>query len=229
MPKDFASAPYEAISSRVSARNQTHPDSWTQFAAAWNSVRYRFLSCTEHSEAFTKAIKEAGTPGVTPQTENSWYTQQKELFGFFVTGITTIECLCYGLFAVGSILNAQQFPIATPNDLRAIKARSTTRKFTIVFPNEVVSSALQQVTNSQEFKDWGEVRHVLIHRGLPGRIISLTLGGDEPQYGGTQWGQGLWGQGISINEHTTASRWRWLTETVRNLLIAADAFTSHHL
>src|SRR5215210_4003084 len=149
MPKDFASAPYEAVSSRVSAKNQTHPDSLVQFAAAWNAVRHRFLSCTEHSEAFTKAIKEAGIPGVTPQTADMWYAQQKELFDFFMTGLSTIESICYGLYAVGSILNTQQFPITTPHDLRRIGTNSTARKFTTVFANEPISSTLQQLTASR--------------------------------------------------------------------------------
>jgi hypothetical protein len=178
---------------------------------------------------FIRAIKEAGTPGVIPQTEDSWYIQQRELFGFFVVGLSTVESLCYGLFAVGSILDTQQFPIATPKDLRKINIESTTRKFVAVFPNEVVTSALQQLIDSQEFKDWSEIRHVLIHRGLPGRIIRLTVGGGKPLHGGTTWGQGAWGQGISIDENTTAFRRRWLAETVRGLLDAADTFTSDHL
>lgn len=229
MPKDFASAPYEAVSLRVSGKNQTHLDSLVQFAAAWNAVRHRFLSCTEHSEAFTKAIKEAGTPGVTPQTADMWHAQQKELFDFFMNGLATIENVCYGLFAVGSILDAQQFPIVTENNLRDINTKLTACKFVAVFPNEVVTSALQQLITSQEFKDWRDIRRVLFHRGLPGRIISLTLGGGEPLYGGTQWGQGVWGQGIPIDEHTTVSRRRWLVETLQDLLNAADAFTCHHL
>lgn len=229
MPKDFASAPYEAVSSRVSAKNQTHPDSLVQFAVAWSAVRHRFLSCTEHSEAFTKAIKEAGTPGVTPQTADMWYAQQKELFDFFMNGLATIENVCYGLFAVGSILDTQQFPIATENNLRDIGAISTACKFANLFANETISSTLEQLTASQEFNEWRDIRRVLFHRGLPGRIISLTLGGGEPLYGGTQWGQGVWGQGIPIDENTTVSRRRWLAETLRDLLTAADTFTSHHL
>ena len=123
----------------------------------------------------------------------------------------------------------KSIPITTPEDLRKIDAFSTRDKFAAEFPTEPVADALRQLVGSQEFKDWREVRHVLIHRGLPSRVIRLTLGGGGPILGGTTWGYGALGQGISVDKDTTVSRRAWLARAIGDLLNKADDFTSRRL
>lgn len=216
MPRDFAVEPYEAIRSRVVAKKDAYPHSWAQYAGAWNAVAYRFLSCADHDRAFIESIKRAGN--APPQPER--YRQERELFGFFVTGLAAIESLCYGLFAIGSMLDAQNFPISTPRDMRSISPEKTAKQFAAAFPKEGITAALQQMRSAQDFRDWKEIRNLLAHRSAPGRAFHL---------GGPHHGEALWVKGIQIDKNTTASRREWLAKTIRALLNAADDFTDSSL
>ena len=110
MPKDFPVRPFEAIYSRVTALKEDHQDSWSEFASAWRAVAYRFLSCSEHDKQFTKSIQRVGNAPQQPER----YIQERELFGFFTTGLATIETFSYGLFTIGSMLYPQHFPMGKP-------------------------------------------------------------------------------------------------------------------
>lgn len=116
MPADFPVKPYEAIYNRLASKQDTYFDSWYEFIRAWDAVAYRFRSCAEHDEAFAESIRRAGKGPPPPER----YIQDRELFCFFVSGLATVECPCYGLFAIGSILDAQSFPFVTPDDKRNV-------------------------------------------------------------------------------------------------------------
>lgn len=216
MPEDFPSRAYQSINSCVVRRKDTCPGPWGQYAQAWNALAYRFLSCTEHDEAFTSSIKSTGS---SPPPHDR-YIQERELFGFFVTGLAAIESLCYGLFAIGSMLNPADFPLQTAEDMKKVTPNETAAQFANIFPNERVSNLLRQVTNDQCFKDWNDIRNIMAHRGAPSRLHHV---------GGPQHGETLWVKGIPIDETTTKSWRTWLTRTIGELLAAADIFTSQRL
>ena len=216
MPNDFAAEPYEAIRSRVVAKKEAYPHSWAQYAGAWNAFAYRFLSCADHDRAFIGSIRRFGNS--PPQPER--YKQERELFGFFVTGLAAIESLCYGLFAIASMLDAQNFPITKPDHMRSINPEKTTKQFAVAFPEEDITAALQQMCTAQDFRDWKEIRNILAHRSTPGRVFHL---------GGPHHGEALWVKGIQIDINTTASRREWLAITTCALLNAADDFTDRNL
>jgi len=213
MPQDFSVKPYEAIKNRLIGKKDTHSDSWDEFAFAWNAVAYRFRSCTEHDEAFTESIRRHGK--TLPPSER--YVQERALFCFFVTGVSTIESLCYGLFAIGSMLDAQNFLFVTPDDRRNVSPEETTDKFGTVFPRENITATLKRMTKMHDYQDWKVMRNILSHRSTPGRLI--FRGGDRD-------GDVLWGETILIDENTTISRRRWLAKMVSDLLDAADVFTA---
>jgi len=107
MPPDFAAAPYRAIHARITATIPTTHLAWSHYAAGWTALAYRFRACAEHDTALTQSIRWAGA--VPPPNER--YVQERERFGFFVTGVSAIESLCYSLFAIGALLNLQEFSI----------------------------------------------------------------------------------------------------------------------
>lgn len=216
MPPDFPVTPYEAIHSRMVTKNNTYPNSWAQYSGAWNAVAYRFLSCAYHSDAFTESVRRVGNSPPSPER----CKQEQELFGFFVTGLAAIESLCYGLFAICSILNPREFPITLPSNLRVITPEKTKEKFLSVFPSEALTTALQQMLDSQDFKDWNEIRNILVHRSAPGRNF---------YEGGHNHGEALWIRGIQIDTNTTVSRRSWLAGTLSTLLNGADTLTNSHL
>jgi len=114
MPLDFATGPYETIQQRISVDlGEGYAESLQMFAGAWNAVRYRYLACVEHDQSFTSSIQQQLTP-------LERYHQERDLFGFFVSGLSTIESLCYGLYAVASIIEPAGFAIRTQQDLRGV-------------------------------------------------------------------------------------------------------------
>lgn len=214
MPEDFAAEPYEAIHSRVAIRKENHPDTWAEYSSAWNAVAYRFHACADHDEAYTESIRRAGDSPSQPER----YIQEKELFDFFVNGLSAIESLCYGLFAIASMLNEGNFSMTTTKDKKSIKPETTTKQFAEAFPEEDVTHALAQMKCSDEFSQWRRIRNILAHRSAPGRVVYLsTKSSSRP----SQWKT----IDIQLDEETTASRRKWLAATISRLLKAADRFT----
>ena len=214
MPSDFPAEPYESIQKRISVDlGESLPDSRREFAGGWNALRYRYLACSELTiREFTLSIER-------PQAHLERYHQERGLFGFFVTGQSAIESLCYGLYATASILNPTAFPLHTQQALKQIKWGKTVRLFSDWFAGEALTQALDELANSPESVAWREQRNILAHRATPGRIISC---------GGSQDGLVEW-SGIELNQETTAARRRWLLRTLGEILLTADKFATDHL
>jgi len=231
MPKDFATAPYTAVHSRVGSLIDAQPLAWPLYAGAWNAVSYRFQACADHDEAFTASVERAG--GSPPSSER--YVQERELFNFFVNGLATMESLCFGLFAIGSMLALPDFPIATPKDLRRITPEWTAKAYASAFPGEQITNALGQLIGEQCFIKWNEVRNVLAHRSAPGRAhfrasaVSIPSGDASAAVNTPSDPPSTWLNGIPIDANTTSVRRAWLADTARELLEATATFTATHL
>jgi hypothetical protein len=217
MPDDFPYDSYEAVHSRMAPLNKSYPTQLPEWAAAWVAVAYRFYACTEHAEAFTKSLQ---THGDAPQ-EPERYRQEQHLFGFFVNGLSVIESTCYGLFAIASMEKPAPFPIATPEQKRAINPKSAVRNFSKEYPAESVSSVLSTLIATQDYKDWQSIRNILAHRQSPGRQIRVTVGSPQQAQHDALWGS----SGIPLNSSTTQQRRIWLAENMRTLLREIAAFT----
>ena len=230
IPSDFPAAHYEAIIERVRNRNGRNPIDahvLSQFLGAWNGVAYRFRSCAEHDAVYTESVNRAG---VAPPVEER-YVQERELFGFFVTGLAVIESIAYGLFAVGAMLDAANFPMLTPSDMRRVSPKFTADKLTLAFPSENIAAALNQVLVSQEFIDWSNARNILAHRASPGRLLtsSATFGLQTGNVTNIR-DEAVWQDiQIQIDNDTTTTRRVWMAKTASDILAAADIFTSGHL
>ena len=211
-PPDFAVAEYEAIHQRVSAKSKPNMGAWEQYTGAWNGLAHRFRTCAESDEAFTASIRQAGD--APPPSER--YIQERELFSFFVAGLSSVESLCFALFAIGAMLRPNDFPMGTPKELRAISPESTARTFGSLYPGDAFTSALQQLTRSQEFRDWKEIRNILAHRAAPGRIIFAGITSNQQA--------AQWKVGISLDLNTTSSRRQWLSGQLTAVLRAVVSY-----
>jgi len=216
MPEDFDAVPYEAIHSRTVARKDACPDACAQYVGAWKAVAYRFMSCAEHDTAFTKSIQQAGDAPPPPER----YIQERELFSFFVMGLTVIESFCFGLFAIASMVDSKNFPITIAEDLRSINPQHTVKQFRKAFPEEGVTITLGKTLDDNAYKEWKEIRNILAHRAAPGRIIYGSTRRSAPA--------ALWKVGIQLDESTTSSRRKWLATTMSSLLRETDNFTARN-
>jgi hypothetical protein len=201
MPEDFDIVRYEAVHSHVTAQKEAFPESYRQFADAWRAIAYRFKSTAEHDLTFRESIQRAGD--APPQPER--YIQERELFCFFVAGLAVLESLCYGLFAVASMLDADNFPVVTDEDLRSVTPIKATQKFARYFPGDGITNAMQGMINDTAYSEWKRVRNVLAHRTAPGRIIYFSVGSTPKPTMPAHWKIGM-----QIDEGTTSSRRKWL-------------------
>lgn len=214
MPADFNVAAYESIHRRLGAsKPRFQVATWDDYIGAWTALSYRFFSCAESDVAFTKSMNTFGATPPQPQR----YIQERELFCFFVLGLSTIESLVYGLYAVASVLDPNKYPLNNDNDRRHIYPESTSSKFNDRFPNEAISNSLAAITISKEYIDWKDIRNMLAHRILPGRNIRIVPGGTPLP--------ALWA-GIELDVDTTATRRRWLAGKVFDLLGDIEIFVN---
>lgn len=213
MPKVFPVEPYESIHKRIVKKKDDYSKSWHQYAGAWNAVGYRFLSCNNHDKTFTESIQRAGN--APPPSER--YIQESNLFGFFVSGLSTIDSLLYGLYAIASIIKVEEFPIATFRDLKSITPENTKNKFKAEFTNRSITVFLEGLIDGEDYKEWKDIRNILAHRTSPGRHF---FGG------GNHSGNALWINEIHINDKTTSKRFKWFVDVIINLLNEIEIFTN---
>lgn len=213
MPKVFPVEPYESIHKRIVKKKDDYRKSWNQYAGAWNAVGYRFLSCNNNDKAFTESIQKAGN--APPPSER--YIQESNLFGFFVSGLSTIESLLYGLYAIASIIKVEEFPITTFIDLKSITPKNTKNKFKKEFTKLNITVFLEKLINDENYKEWKNIRNVLAHRTSPGKHFFV---------GGNHSGDALWINGIHIYDKTTSKRFKWFVGVIINLLNEIEIFTA---
>jgi hypothetical protein len=220
MPDDFNITSYESVASRLAPLHSTHPVAWPEYAGGWVALGHRFRACAEYDESFVESFRQHG--GSPPPLER--HGQERDLYGFFVSGLSVVESFCYGLYGIASMLRSDRFPIQTDDEKRRINPQMVTDKFASVFPGEPVTQELSALMGNQNFGKWKDVRNMLAHRASPGRRHSITLPvGREAERGTSAWGN------LTLSEHVTADRRRWLSNTLGSLLRATANFTTTRL
>lgn len=220
IPSDFPRVVYNSVIKRVLEVNDQkfHSPRVNDFHDAWFAVGYRFFTCTEHDRGFTESINRAGMN--PPRLEH--YIQERELFGFFISGLVSLESFAYSCYALGAILDVSNFPMSDP---RSIRLRSTTDNFRNYYPGESLTKRLDQLGNMTELQDWSGIRNILAHRLLPPRQIKVTLFPSQPGLGNDV----TWiNSNIKINSSTTSSRRKWLAKVLSDLVSSANQFTQKY-
>lgn len=221
VPDDFPRTTYNEVVRRV--HTFVYQESMGTFALdhfldSWLAGGYRFCTCSEHDVAFRASLQRGGSN--PPQGEH--YVQERELFGFFVSGLTAIESFAYSSYALGAILDDENFPMAHPRTIRVDSAAHKLKKF---FPGERLGEVLDQIKNDDEYMSWRKIRNILAHRVVPARLVSVTLWPPDPDpTPRVSWTE----DGIALDANITASRREWLAQAVTKLVAAARSFTLSH-
>src|SRR5215211_5629249 len=138
---------------------------------------------------------------------------KRDLYGFFVSGLSVIESFCYAMYAMAAMIKPGRFPITTSENKKNVHPRMVAEKFASVFSIEPVTQELGALINHQDYEDLKDVRNVLAHRASPARHHSVTHPvGQESEFGPSLWG--TW----RLDAHLTADRRRWLNSTLSSLL-----------
>ena len=211
VPDTFPTDLYETIHSQMANLNTEYPLQWRHYSGAWNAVGYRFISYAENDVDFTESVRRAGNAPIPEER----YIQERALFLFFVNGLSSIESLLFGLFAIASIIKPDDFPLSTEQDLKRINPFFVRKKFKNLFPNHDIARQIDELLNNQEYKDFKKIRNILSHRAAYGREI--FSGGDKN-------GEADWIENIQIDENTTSSRYPWVASSISNLMSGINSF-----
>jgi hypothetical protein len=216
MPSDFPSTEYESVYKKVLPYELLAKVSYEHFSGAWNAIAYRFRAIIEYEAAFTASlIKNGSSPSPIDR-----YQQERDLFGFFSSGFSIFESSFYGLFSIGSIISAANFPMT---NLKAIKPSFTAKALEKAFPNDGINTVLQSILSDNTFLDWHEIRNILTHRSAPGRVFFEGFGGGVPIP--DQWKIG----NISLDSKMAFTKRAALSELFLKLMKGIDQFTQSHI
>jgi len=217
MPSDFPTQAYESISHHCQRPAPPNPDaSWVQFRLAWHSVVYRFAAMAEHDEGYRRAFPP--TNSINP------YNQEKELFGFFVTGLSTIESYAYGTHFLLAIVHPKLFPV---DNLKKIEPRFTQERLTRHLLSEPLAKTFKKLVADPQFYEWETVRNALAHRGLPRRNVTLGKPGSDTWEVKKKHARDQFY--MPLTRDLTAARRKWLSDTLSELLEKTLSFVEKNI
>ena len=156
MPQDFPVVKHEAIHQKVAARGGGSSEAFGRFAGAWNAQAYRFLALTEYQADFCASLANFRT---SPE-HSERHRQERDLFGFFCSGVSVFEATFYGLFSVGAILSPANFSIVTEEDRKKIKPGSTATAFRNVFPGDPIIASIVAILGDRSYVHFHKVRNI---------------------------------------------------------------------
>jgi hypothetical protein len=213
VPSDFPIKLLEDAHASISDMDDARREeaAWHEWAGACNGVLYRFMACAEHCDRLVASLTRSSSP---PLPER--YEQERLLFNFFAEGLSSLECLYYGVYFVGSLVD----PVGIDGTLdpREVVPRRVTERFEDVFPAELISPPLRKVLDSPHHTAWRKIRNVLTHRTAPGR---------EHHKGGPTSGNTYW-LGDVLNPASFSARRAWLSGSLSEILEGLATFTADH-
>lgn len=172
--RDFPIAPYEAVHAHV-ANKWSQAATYSHYTGAWNALAYRFHGAVDAGNRFQKSLINFG-PHPAPHQR---YHQEEALFNFFSNGFSAFEAMFYGLFAVGSFIDPQTFPLTTPKEQQRVSPTHTAKAFEQAFPDDLILTAFRSLFEDSSYQRWREMRNVLTHRAAPGRRVYVGIGNDD--------------------------------------------------
>ena len=150
-----------------------------EFSSGSNGAQWRFRGCVAHDEALQHLF-------ISDSRER--YDEERELFDFFMNGMSSIECACYALYMIGGMFNATEFPVSPISKLRDIGPKRVLCKFKSAFSTDEITSFLASSLKSPEYTDSEEKRRILFHRAAPPR--QMHVGGSPNTLDLWQLGEG---------------------------------------
>lgn len=222
LPSTFPDALFEAVKDRIIAKMPSPSPERENLGGGHNGVRYRLRACADYSEEFIECIRCAGD---APPPEDR-YQQERQLFGFFVSGIAALDSFNFFIYFSAAHLRPVRFPTQKPGHIKAIARKSTAEAFGKDFPGEAITTALNNLVNDPKLNEWDGFRNVLAHRAAPGRVLYASFGTSSPDPA-AEWKIDPAGN-LKIDVNLTRSRLEWLVTTLAGLVVAADQFTKKH-
>lgn len=210
---DFPSELYNAVHAKVVARWSADPN-YHQYAGAWNALAYRFHGSVEAGSKFQKSLKGYGAHPAPHQR----FEQEEALFNFFSNGFAAFEALFYGLFAIGSFIDAIAFPLATQKEQQRVSPTYTSEAFRRTFPADPLVVTFASLFCNPAYQSWRDMRNILTHRAAPGRRVYVGIGTDDAPP--VEWKL----NNMPLDATLVPERQTELAKLISDVISAADTF-----
>lgn len=189
------------------------------FMDSWLAVGYRFITCTEHDIRFRNFIQSPNYD--RPQANH--YFQERELFGFFVSGLASLECIYFSCYILAATLDGKNFPFSNQ---RFITIETTTRKFAKYYSSDKLCVIMERISNESDFTNWKDIRNNQTHRMMSSQHNQVTL--SPPQPPGTM-PRITWIAGSNILDiNSTISYRLWLTTKLNDFFDGISEFINKY-
>jgi hypothetical protein len=126
-------------------------------------------------DADFKAALAAGGPGPAG-TER--FKQERALFGFFTSAVSSIDCFFMAAYVIGCAIPSPSFVLDKPAQLKR-PPRNIALLYIRDFAADAFAEQLTDVASSKLFELLKDTRDVLSHRGALLRTHFIQLGGGE--------------------------------------------------
>jgi hypothetical protein len=217
MPSDFPMEKYNEIQHYLVKYGSSKKVEWMLFVTSWNGVGYRFRAMAEHDEKFTLSITKP-----KPHFHEDLYIQANEFFSFFYCGVSTLDCLFFSIYCIGSLIDIVAFPVM---DAKNLKFRRFTVKdqFNTTFTGDPLSVSLTNIICDPVCKRLYDYRDVLSHRGILNRNIDtyddkITIPINPKESSDN------WVYHFPMDKNTTSSYRQWLSKELVSLLNGIEIF-----
>ena len=164
----FPANAFDDTNKRVWAKVGASPTS-QQFAGAWNGVALRYFAVQRRAAQLDASLKTySGAPPPVQRAE-----EEDALFGLYGAALSSIECMMFAAYFVGSIVQPAAFPFVA--NLRKIDPKATGEAFALAFPGDPVVAVINGVRSAPALIAISDERNTLSHRGAPGRAHNVSI------------------------------------------------------
>lgn len=190
--------------------NQTMPGAL--MGHGFKGVAYRFRAAVEYATEFSTSY---GAIGGTAPPVDEHYRQERALFGFFVSGLSSIESFAFAIHAIAAHYEPTTFGV-NQQDLRRIAPEAVAKGLQATWPQALVTDFLcRLVEGDPTYQGWKKIRNVLNHRVVPPRAITASIGSGVESKWRLKSYQFL--DADEPLENVTNTRQKWLEDRISEL------------
>jgi len=186
---------------------------WSELAGASNLIGWRFRAANEYWQAYKSSWTNCG-PNVDFE---EIYERERNLYGMFSSGVSSIECTAYSIAALLSHPSVLGMAFGQAEQ-RACSPKKLAQWVSGQAATQSLKSALDSVVNAPEWKCWVDLRNRMTHRSNLPRVVQGAVGNAPPpakaiHFAATSSTDDIEGELDDFDELHT-----WLADTVRLLL-----------
>jgi hypothetical protein len=214
MPDEFPLVEFEAFVNAVRTVAGPKSEARGEFGGASNLIGWRFRASVEYREMYLDSWRQHGAAVGFEEL----YARERNFFGMFVSGVSTIECIAYACYATASDPSV----LGLPFDERIRRSRSGPRHLLHALEGKSRAAelvhALTVMLASAEWRIWTNYRNTMAHRSNIHRIIYAAVGSALPPSRIMQFA-GNWSHDpMDGDEAAFLALAAWLARTCQDLL-----------